>query len=373
MKKILVSILALCMILSTTSCGDYKELEQSSPILSMGIDKEGEDYKISVELLNMNDYAGEITVKPQTLSATGKSIDEAIGSLRNVASEELYFSYLEVIILNEEIAKEGIDDIIDIILRNNDFRLSINLLVTKGDAKEILNSKSNLQPVHGVEISNALKESENNTSIVVITPINKIINTLFQNGMEVCLPSVKVEKGENKEGYSFDEIAVFKGSKLAGYVNNKLSKYYSFATDNAKKNTIIISNENFAAGGTVEKNKTDIELKGKTLYINLDTSICMNEFNAKNTLSLDTNKVKKEFKEKIEKNIYNLITTVQKNYGVDIFGYGLKINKFNPNEFKPYEKNWNEHFKNLNIKVNANISLNNDTDYKLAKGENSNE
>lgn len=369
MKKILVSILLIFITFNLSACTDYHEIERSSPILSMGIDKEKDKYKISVEILNMNDFAGEISVKPQIISTDGETIDEAIEKIKNMSSEELYFSYLEVIILNEDMAKEGIDDVLDIILRNNEFRLSINLLVTKDDAQKILKSKSNLQPIHGVEIANTLKENENNTSIVVVTPIYKIINMMSLKGVEICLPSVKIQEDKEESAYAIENIAVFEDDKLKGYVDHDISKYYSFATDNAKKSTISVSNDDFLVGGIVDKSKTDIELVDNTLYVNLETSISINEFNSKKDNSFNSKTIKKEFKNKLEKNIKKLITTVQKEYSLDIFGYGLKINKFNQNDFKPYENNWNEHFKNLNVKVNADISLKDDIDYDLEKGD----
>jgi spore germination protein KC len=68
-------------------------------------------------------------------------------------------------------------------------------------------------------------------------------------------------------------------------------------------------------------------------------------------------KIKKLTEQYIQEKIAETIKTVQKDYGVDIFGFGEVLNRQDHQQFKKIKDNWDAAFRETKINITADLVI----------------
>ena len=92
-----------------------------------------------------------------TASQTGKNIADALSKLQGKLPREIYWGQCKVFIFGEELAKQGIQEQMDFLLRHPEPRGRAYMYVSEGNPKDILEIVPNLERYSGEllrEISN---------------------------------------------------------------------------------------------------------------------------------------------------------------------------------------------------------------------------
>ncbi len=74
-----------------------------------------------------------------------------------------YYEHLQIIIIGEELAKEGIDHPLNLFFRDHESRRKIKLVIAKGSAKDALRVKPKLMPVRGQYMSKLTEQGESDS------------------------------------------------------------------------------------------------------------------------------------------------------------------------------------------------------------------
>ena len=323
------------ILLILTGCWNYNELNDIALITSMSIDKENNNFLVSVGIANTN--KDEITL----YSGNGKSISEAIKNIELYIPKKLYFGHLSVIIISDNIAKEGLERLSNYILRSKDIPKNTFLLISKDtQAKQILKSISPLDTFPSITISSKFLDINNNTQT---TTFNNYIQAIKKIGIEPIIPAVSLVQNEDKNKTKLDTIAIFKKDKLIKIATEKESKGINIILNKQDEILIPITCNNTI----IQTNKinTKTKFKNNTLYINVTASGIIKELDCNNKETI------KETENEIKKIIENSIKLSKEN-NTDILGFGNTIYKHNP---KYYNKNI---FKNIKIKTKVKFNLN---------------
>ena len=133
-KKALVFLILFLL----TGCYDHKELTSISIMTATEINKVNNEYIISAQLVNPQ---SKDTVNVQApfiiYEGKGKTIQEAYRQIKLQSSRYLYPNHLQILIINEKLAKEDISQIIDFYLRTPHIRAEFNVII--GQNENILN------------------------------------------------------------------------------------------------------------------------------------------------------------------------------------------------------------------------------------------
>ena len=106
MKKII--LLIICLILC--GCNDYAELNKLSLVTAAAIDKNKDKYEVTLLIANspkQDTSAKEGEAKTTVYKAKGKTVSDAIKTIDKKTPKELYFAHINVVVISEEIGKEG--------------------------------------------------------------------------------------------------------------------------------------------------------------------------------------------------------------------------------------------------------------------------
>ncbi len=233
MKKFLSLLLAAsCLFLS--GCGgsgsiysNYRATEHLLLVQTLGADSAGDGaVTLSVSCQKLpSDNSGGI------ISRSGESITRALSSLQDFSADrQLYYSHAEYVLMGEDYARSGAENLFDYMARDNQLRLGIYLFVVKGgSAKELICGPGEDSYEVSKTLSSIRRDTQSRGGSHVFTA-RETIRSLSDHGAAlVCAlrpfttegSVYLLEAGLNPvaEGYG-----ILKGGKLVGFVPSEISQ-----------------------------------------------------------------------------------------------------------------------------------------------------
>ena len=237
--KILISFLSIFLL---TGCWNYRELNQLAISTAIAVDKT-EDGKYEVSVLISNAKKSQVSSKEgesQTIvySDTGHTISEAIRNINLQLSRDVYIGHLTVIVINEEIAEEGMYPIMDYFLRDPESVKRFFLIIARDTkAADVIATLSPLEAFPAQNIYFNIKAATNSQAISPSVTYSKFVENIITPGIEPTAPSIIIE-GDAKDAQNsdslqqsipeavikLDTVAIFKDDRLLGYANEKESR-----------------------------------------------------------------------------------------------------------------------------------------------------
>ncbi|MEK3953561.1 Ger(x)C family spore germination protein [Psychrobacillus sp. FSL K6-1464] len=375
----LIGIIFISLLL--TGCWDKREINDLAIATAISIDKKDDEYHVSAQVVLPTELSmkGGMGSSPVTLyEASGKSVNEAIRKLTQVSPRIIYLGHLRVVVISEELAKEGIATTVDFLSRGWELRSDFYMIVSKGrDAKEILNVQTSLEQIPSNELYNILHTSEANYSSTVAVNFFELKTNLERDGKEGVLTGVEIlgdpKKGSSKQNVEmiipdakikFKELAVFKKDKLVGWLDEQESRGFNEATNQVKRTIGLVTCPD---GGevSIHTKKYNSKIKSKTMSNNPEIEIKVNIVANLGEVSCDIDLTKektiemlqKEYEKVVKNDIQETIKVVQQKYQSDIFGFGAAIYKSNPQQWKKVKANWDEIFAELPVSVEVKVQI----------------
>lgn len=375
----LIGIIFISLLL--TGCWDKREINELAIATAISIDKKDDEYHVAAQVVLPTELSmkGGMGSSPVTLyEASGKSVNEAIRKLTQVSPRIIYLGHLRVVVISEELAKEGIATTVDFLSRGWELRSDFYMIVSKGrDAKEILNVQTSLEQIPSNELYNILHTSEANYSSTVAVNFFELKTNLERDGKEGVLTGVEIlgdpKKGSSKQNVEmiipdakikFKELAVFKKDKLVGWLDEQESRGFNEATNQVKSTIGLVSCPD---GGevSIHTKKYNSKIKSKTMSNNPEIEIKVNIVADLGEVSCDIDLTKektiemlqKEYEKVVKNDIQETIKVVQQKYQSDIFGFGAAIYKSNPQQWKKVKDNWDEIFAELPVSVEVKVQI----------------
>ena len=369
-KKILI----LFLILLLTGCYDKKELNEIAIMSASEINKINDEFVVNVQVVNPQspDKTTNIQAPFIIYQGTGRTIHEAYRSIKKQSSRFLYPNHMEILIINENLAKEDIEQIIDFYLRIPDIRTEFNVLIGKSD--DILNITSPIDDISATSILNTMKTNNKYLGITNLITFNEFANMAINQNLEIILPSIKTTKindksetTENTESttinslYELDTLAIFKENKLKGYLTKQESIVYNVIKNKTK--IVLINYEcekdkYITVEATDIKSSIDIKEKEFNITIKMSGNINENMCNIKLTEEKNIKKLQTQLENYIKEITNENINNIRKEYNTDIFGFLDIIYKINYNMYKKVKDNWYEDiYQNIKINIKPEIKL----------------
>ncbi len=368
MKKFLILFASLFLV----GCQSYKELNNSAIVNALGVDMIDGKYIVSIQIINTSKNSDEQNnlKKPIVYTGTGKTLNEALSNINSKSSKVLYLGHLELVIVGETIARNGLSETTDYFIRNNDISKNFTILVANGNTpEEILNVPTPLvnfpsgNILGSVEIYSSISGVSNNIKFL------KFVKDLTNPGIEPVMSSIKIiENNNNEKNLQISSLGIFKKDKLLGFLNDEDTKGYNFITDNIKNTniTLITKDKNYisiAINNSKTKIKSQIKDNIPTIIINLSSSMEVKENNGE----YDINQIKILTENKIKKMITNTINKIKEEYQSDILGFGNNLYKTKNSYWNNYKNNWNNNYF-LDVKTEININLNFNNNFNILNG-----
>ncbi|MGJ7909674.1 Ger(x)C family spore germination protein [Neobacillus sp. LXY-1] len=371
MKKSLPLLCLLCLIM-LTGCWDRQEINDIAFVVATGVDKgDRHNYRFSVQIPLPSSLGGSGSSGGGggtsgegpffVAQGTGGNLREGMEDIQIRLSRKLYFAHRRVLIIGEDLAKQGITETLNAVFIQPQSRISTFIVISKGDAVKMLNTQPRMEQFSGEAIREMAKASTNTT-------VKDALQDLNRPGKDTIIPVIEntgtLKKEKNGKEILMSSFGVFKGDKMLFLTNKNESqgilwllekmakKTYSFPVDENQEITLQIIDSSVKTNFQSVHDRPVFDLT-----IKLNGTLLENEPNLRiedpSTYHLITKKMEKQIKDDIDS-----IISHTHSQGVDPFGFGWYLYRNHNIQWEnKWQKNWGKILSDLkvNVKVDADI------------------
>ncbi len=377
-------LLILILLIFTGGIANYKELNELAIVSSIGIDKTDDGtYKVSVQVMNSKkNGSGTEAASSQSQITVYTNEDKTIqGALRSVINEspkKLHLAHLKLVILSEEVARDGLEEPLDFFMRNTDVNYEIVLLIAKEGSSpfDIISTLTPVEMNPSTNIFDSLEATFRYEGTATQNTLYKTVDKIMKEYDSNLISSVELI-GNKEEGKSLENIedsvsetkviisnaAYFKDGKLMGYITKDETKVYNMIS-NDLKNAIIqtkIDDIDLAFQILESKAKTDVSMEDGSFKVKLAVDITANLTEVKGKYNIKNEDDLKKLEDALEKEIKAMVVSYLNNlkeeYKVDISGFGDMFYKKYGNKFKEKSQNY---LSKIDFSIKVETSLKNE-------------
>ncbi|NQX58167.1 Ger(x)C family spore germination protein [Paenibacillus qinlingensis] len=365
-------IILLLFIPLTTGCWDRNELSDRAFDLAASADlnKDG-TYLTAGQFIvpsrigsgSTNGSGGD---KPYFIeSGSGKSTIESIQKTRQKLSRIITRGHRHNYYIGEDLAKNGIKDMLDAFSRDPGNRIRLDIWVVKGstgfEALQVPYPLEKIPSVASVKIHKAIGGTTGTSYL-------DFMMAASTEGSYPTLPVVDIVQGTSPQRtIRFYGRAIFSHDyKLVGYLNfvegayrqwiRRRISYFDLVEAipeaNGEVGVILTKFGSKVKSSILPNNKVklDIELTGVGHVgentTNLDLSQQHNLMLVQHTINMKTSE-----------HVRDMITKVQKQFGTDVFGFNQTLNRQHPRKWKQLKGQWDTIFPDIEVNVSVHITL----------------
>jgi spore germination protein KC len=364
-----------------TGCWNRRELNDMALVVGMGVDKSEGQYVVTVQVVNPGEVASRKGASGRTpvttYSETGAHLFEAVRRMTKITPRRLYFSHLQMFVISEELAREGISKPLEFLSRDHEFRQDFYVVVTKqAKAKDILSTLTSLEKLPASKMRSSLKTSEEAWAPTAAITLDELISDLTSDGKNPVLTGItltgdvpagrsirNMESTDIPTKLKYEDIAVFKKDKLVGWLNEKESKGYNYIRNNVQS---TVGRTACPDGGdlVVEIVRSKADVKGRldqgepVIDIHLSAEANISEVACHVDLT-DPKTITRieELANQTSEEILQASVEKAKSLKSDIFGFGEVIRRADPQAWKKMKKDWDTRFAKAPVHIQSEFKI----------------
>ncbi|WP_442049832.1 Ger(x)C family spore germination protein [Paenibacillus sp. 2TAB19] len=352
-----------------TACWDRNEINDLAIVTAAGFDL-ADDNKIK---LSVQIYVPASSSSGQSLgsqpsgeikqafveSAIGANTSEAASRLQELLSRRLFWGQSDVFIFSEKLAKHGLNDPLDFLIRHPDPRERANIYISKGNADKLLAWKSNIER----NSAEALREMSVIQTGLDVSLLEAIVD-LSDEAHTTLIPWVRMKKSGNKTSPYFGGIGSIKAQKLNYLYDIYQARGLLWLHDQIEIATLTTKIEDSNGYASMEIVSGDTNLKpivqGDKLAVSVQIKIAGNI--NENTTKLDVTKpenvkmLEKQFSLEIMERIEGAVKIAQQT-NTDVLGFADQFHRHHPQVWKKNKPDWDHVFPQVEVKYDIDVTI----------------
>lgn len=366
--RILCIVLCLIIMFTLAGCWNYRSLNDITIVVGIALDKRDTNYILTFEIIDLIESSKETGVKTKVISTYGETIFDAIRNTKKKLANKLYFGYAYVMIICQDIAKEGIHEIMDFFLRDAEPRATLFMTVSKEKtAQELLLTDGVDSSLVAYNINFILKEDLKVTGSTLAVPFYKAYRAVKSKNA-FALPALKVsEVLEGKKAIESDGIAIFDDNKLISFLPADQTKYFLYAINeidgglleftNFNKKIERITFEVFSCKTNLKHYYEDNQLKFTIKpYIKASIGEIMSITDV-NLSYQDLIDIEHRAEDMLAERMKATVDYIRHRIGADVIGFEDYIYKNDLKLWKQIHENFKELLKSAEISIEPNIHI----------------
>jgi len=373
-------LILIFAIIALAGCWNRRELDTLAIVSAIGIDKADEEGKLSVafQIIQPSKIKGSSSSPSGgfeadnsngawVLTSTGYTIFDAARNATMLSDRRLFFPQNKIIVIGEELAREGIGPLLDFFNRDPEPRRISWLLVSKGKAHDIINAKHEQENISARAIDSIIKSSTA-TSMAVRVNLNEFLKNLTSPSTDpvACrIEMIRDNQGKNQR-MMFIGASVFKKDKLVGFLDQYETRGLNWITGKVVSGIILVKSPlDETRYVTIEiisaRSKIIPEITDGKIKIIVEIEVEGNLAEQFSDVQLTNEEMFKELEKRKAQVIKNeaqmVLEKAQKEWGVDIFGFGKAVHRKYPQEWKILQSKWRDILPEINVQIIVNAKL----------------
>ncbi|KAA9028543.1 Ger(x)C family spore germination protein [Niallia endozanthoxylica] len=375
-------------ILLLSGCWDRKELKEIGIVGAIAIDKDPEtgEFILTSEILNPAAQSSQNPSpgKPFLLeTTTGKTIFEALRKTNQMVDRKSFYAHNKVIIVSEELAREGLISVLDSFYRGKEIRGYVWICITKEtSARKILEAENvGVSRIPANFLKNVFEQTASHLNSVSTNML-----TFYKDALEagtnpvagvLLLEEKDKDKHSQKSNIRLSGAAMFKKDKLIDFLNESETRGYRWITGDIKTGAISLPTDlqegKFVSVDVVSMNAKIVpDVKGEQISFSIHITEEGKVTEQQATVKFNDSKqqirfleaLEEENKKVMEEEIKQVIEKAQA-FQTDIFGFGSALNKKYPEIWNQVKDEWPERFADVTYSLHVKVNI---TSSGLMKG-----
>ncbi|WP_296973118.1 Ger(x)C family spore germination protein [Thermobacillus sp. ZCTH02-B1] len=373
-RKLLLVLVSTACLLPTAGCWNAKEVNDLAIITGAGIDlTEDGRIELSVEIYLTSpggtESDGPMTGQPNGDKGTsvirtvhGINMADAASRLQKMISRKVFWGQAEVFLFGERMARAGLEEPMDFMLRHTASRERSQVFVANGPAKDVLL----LTPPVDRSLSDALVSMAEQQTGLNIT-MKELAQMMVGKSRAAVLPIVHIypEKDLQDAFPYIAGMAVIKEGRMIGKLDEYTTRGVMWLRNEMKHATVTVKPDE--SGGYVSlhllRNHTRLipSIQGDRWIMTV--RITGQDDIVENTSNLDLSEpdhleqVEREMERFVEERVKLALDTAQKKLKVDIFGFADAFWRRYPKQWMANASRWDEIFPEMEVRLETDIRI----------------
>jgi len=331
---------------------------------------------VTYQVLNPKAVASKKSVNESSFvlySEKGNDLGEIERRATTQAARKMYFAHVRSVIIGEDVARDGIKEILDYMFRSSEFRSDYYFLIAKGaTANQILSTVTTIETVSGTKLFESIENSKKWWSPTNSLKIIELVNDINAKGKNPALTGVELYqdtedidsidklKKSSPGKLKLNELGVFHGDKLIGWLNEDECRALNNIIGKTKNSVISVDyddNTHVSLNFNTKKAKIKVSLSdGKPvidvmLSAEMDISTVSSNIDFTEKEKLD--KLNSIVDEKLIEISKKTLAKAQNELKTDFFGFGESIHRAYPKVWNELKDNWDTEFTKLQVNFMA--------------------
>jgi len=377
LKRGFAITLILVITLSLTGCWNRRELSTLGIIGLVGVDTTGNnDIKSTFEIIKpekTSKGAGDKTQTPVTyMQANGSTLIESFRAVPVRFERKLFVSHAKGFLFSEEVARKGLAENLDMILRDHELRLTMHLIIVKDStASDAMSVAGGINTIPSSYIEDLAKQYKVHSTSVDTTVLD-FLKSYYSKGINplvTVLKKVKKDKvgksDQDEYELSVEGSAIFLKDKLIGFLDGLETRGYNWIVGKVSSGVVTFPTPNSNGLTSVEifqaGSKRDVEIDGNDIKIKI--KINMNGMLDEQTTAIKLTDpsvieiLEQATSQAIKQEVEHTLQKVQKEYKSDVFGFGQIVHRKYPQQWKSMQDNWDESFSQASFEVETEAKI----------------
>lgn len=348
MRKFFLFIIILSLLL--TGCVEEETIDDVNLVTVMAFDRTEENKLRGTAVINT--YLKDQPVKDFLIGEKSELSREVISNLQRKTPEPLVVGKLQVVLFGKKLADVGINEIVDTLQRDAAISDRLLLVVTRGEAKNILEADFGTEGASRF-ISSLILHNKLNRDLPM-TNLHVFLYQYYSRGHDPYLPILK----ESDKKIEIDGLALFDNHKLVGEISTGKLLFFKVLADQYSKGVYTLelpeSQKKVGINSIYSSRKFKlISTNPLKVEINVHIEGYINEYTGKKITQEIINEVEVAFSKKVENESEALIEKFRE-LKIDPLGIGDDI-RSKSREFD-IDK-WREKIPELEVDVKADVLI----------------
>ena len=348
MKKFrLIIILCLCSLFLVGNV-QKRVIDDVNIATGFGINKSNGQLQGSIMIPV---FKADKSIGNFTFSAKGKIPRDLVSEMQKTASQPIVAGALDIAFFGEDLAREGIIQVLDVFLRDPTIGARLNLAVVDGDVNDIF--KGNYGDRGNHEYLRQLLEQNMKVHNLPLTNLHFFLADFYEEGKDAYLPVLKKTKNDL---VNITGIALFKDEKLVDILHENKMFYFKLLVDKHTQGSVMVKEKHGDASVKSITSKHKIKLLNRNPYkfgVHLKLKGYLTEHQGGNLKKSEVEDLEKQLEKQIVEECTTMIEDFQKKE-IDPVGFG----HFAQSRTRNFDFNkWQERYKSAQFKITAEVDI----------------
>ena len=330
--------LLILYLLVFSGCG--RDAAQLTVVTGIGVDGLPGEYQVAAEVIRLtgDSQSGQSTY----LNGDGLTVTGSVNRMVSKTGRTLYCNHAQVLMVSRDTAEQGLHELLEELLRGNQYPISLRLAVCKDSAAKSIQAKPIVSELHSVELEDIIREGAKQC----LTPdadICSFYQEVSAPGIEGVLPFFSLQENNGEQVCALLGTALFKGEQMLS-VLDKMDSQTLMWMRGKTGGTLVTENAVF----DVEKVEQTMNATAEKGFLELSLTLKASDNEA------NKEELTKEAEAAMKTQCVSLLKRLQE-LQCDAVGFGNCLYRRNQSAWNQLESPWQEVFSKYPIEVRVNV------------------